>query len=323
MTIYERHLLALLIVIISSILIFTVPTTLGKKVDPILPLSVIVMISIYIVLAFEIFHRTAIALLGATILIAAAISLQTVSAEKSLDFIIHVMDFNTIGLLLGMMIIVAILGETGIFSWIAVKATELSKGNPWKLMVILCTFTAAVSAFVDNVTVVLLMAVTLTIFRILNRSPFPYVIGQTMCSNVGGAATLIGDPPNIIIGSAANIDFASFMVGMTPTIIITFDPSLMILRILFAKEFKSNFDANVLKEFKQKPLIKDYILLKKSFAILAAVIFLFTIQGILGIEVYLIAFGGAAFLLVISRLNVEKVLHEVDWSTFLFSQVCL
>jgi Na+/H+ antiporter NhaD/arsenite permease-like protein len=175
------------------------------------------------------------------------------------------------------------------------------------------------SAFIDNVTVVLLMVpVTLTIFRILNRSPFPYVIGQTMCSNIGGAATLIGDPPNIIIGSAANIDFNSFFLAMAPTIAITFVSSLFVLRFIFAKELNTSFDVGIVGKLKEEHLIKDKTLLKKSLAVLGAVIFFFTIQGIIGIEVSLIAFSGAALLLVITRMNVEKVLHEVDWSTLLF-----
>ena len=124
-------------------------------------------------------------------------------------------------------------------------------------MVILCTFTAIASAFVDNVTVVLLMVpVTLTIFRFLNRSPFPYVIGQTMCSNIGGAATLIGDPPNIIIGSAANIDFNSFLVGMGPTIVITFVSSLFILRFIFAKELNTRFDVRIIGGIKARTFDK-------------------------------------------------------------------
>jgi len=218
-----------------------------------------------------------------------------------------------------MMIIVAILGETGIFNWVAVKATQLSRGNPWRLMIILCTFTAIVSAFVDNVTVILLMVpVTLTIFRFLNRSPFPYIIGQTMSSNIGGAATLIGDPPNIIIGSAANIDFNSFIIGMGPTVAITFVSSLFVLRFLFASELKTGFDVKAIEKFQEENLVRDKNLLKKSLAILTAVIFFFTIQGIIGVEVSLIAFTGAAVLLVITRINVEKVLHEVDWSTLLF-----
>jgi Na+/H+ antiporter NhaD/arsenite permease-like protein len=315
----RKNVIGSLIIIIFSVLIFAIPQFLNKEINPILSLATIVMVSIYVVLSFDIIHRTAIAILGAAILVGLVIAFQVVVPHESLGFIIELIDFNTIGLLLGMMIIVAILGETGIFNWVAVKATEFSRGNPWRLMVILCTFTAIASAFVDNVTVILLMVpVTLTIFRFLNRSPFPYIIGQTMCSNIGGAATLIGDPPNIIIGSAANIDFNSFIVGMGPTIAITFVSSLFILRLIFAKELRVRFDVKVIEKSEQEHLIKDKNLLKKCLAILSVVIFLFTMQGLIGIEVSAIAFAGAAVLLVITKMNVEKVLHEVDWSTLLF-----
>ena len=315
----RKNLIASLLIIVFSILIFTIPLIFGKNLNVILSLSFVVLISIYIVLSFDIIHRTAVALLGAAVLIISVIALQVIVPQESLDFVIKLIDFNTIGLLLGMMIIVAILGETGVFSWVAVKATELSKGSPWRLMVILCTFTAIVSAFVDNVTVILLMIpVTLTIFRSLNRSPIPYVIGQTMCSNIGGASTLIGDPPNIIIGSAAGIDFTSFILGMGPTIVVTFVSSLFILRFLFAKELKTRFDANIIEDFKQNHLIKDKKLLKNSLVILAGVIFFFIIQGYIGIEVSLIAFAGAAILLVTTKINLERILHEIDWSTLLF-----
>lgn len=316
----KNHLIASLIIAVFSVLIFAIPSLfLGKQLDLVLSLSAIVMISIYVVLSFEIIHRTAIALLGAAILTASIIALHIITPEESLSYVIGLIDFNTIGLLLGMMIIVAILGETGVFSWVAVKATELSSGNPWRLMVILCAFTGIVSAFVDNVTVILLMIpVTLTIFKFLHRSPLPFVIGQTMCCNIGGASTLIGDPPNIIIGSAANIDFVSFIAGMAPTIIITFISSLFLLKWLFAKDLDTKFDVTVVEEIRLTHMIKDKLLLKKSLTLLAVVIFFFTIQGLIGIEVAVIALAGAAILLVISKGNVEKVLHEVDWSTLLF-----
>ncbi|CAN5656279.1 ArsB/NhaD family transporter [soil metagenome] len=315
----RKNLIGPLIIVVLCGLVFTIPPLFGKEINPILSVSAIVMISIYVILSFDLIHRTAIAVLGAAILIALVISLETIAPDQSLHFIIELIDFNTIGLLLGMMIIVAILAETGVFNWVAVKATELSGGNPWRLMIILCTFTAIVSAFVDNVTVILLMIpVTLTIFRFLNRSPFPYIIGQTMCSNIGGASTLIGDPPNIIIGSAANIDFNSFITGMGPSIAITFISSLFILRLFFATDLKKKFNVKEIEKFKQEHLIKDKNLLTKCIAILATVIFFFTIQGLIGIEVSIIAFAGAAVLLVISKINVEKVLHEVDWSTLLF-----
>jgi Na+/H+ antiporter NhaD/arsenite permease-like protein len=315
----RKNLIGSSIIITFCVLVFFVPFLFNKTIDPILSVSAIVMVSIYVILSFDLIHRTAIAILGAAILVGLVIAMHTVPAQETLHFITELIDFNTVGLLLAMMIIVAILAETGIFNWVAVKATEFSGGSPWRLMIILCTFTAIVSAFVDNVTVILLMVpVTLTIFRFLNRSPFPYIIGQTMCSNIGGASTLIGDPPNIIIGSAANIDFNSFVLGMGPTIAITFVSSLFILRFFFAEELKKRFNVKEIEKFKQEHLIKDKNLLMKCLAILSVVIFFFTIQGLIGVEVSLIAFAGAGILLVISRINVEKVIHEVDWSTLLF-----
>ena len=191
--------------------------------------------------------------------------LGIITPEDTLQFVIEVIDFNTIGLLLGMMIIVAILGETGIFHWIAIKASKISKGNLWKLMLILCTFTAVASMLVDNVTIILLMVpVTFSVFRILNVSSIPFIIAQVLASNIGGAATLIGDPPNIIIGSAANIDFISFIVNMGPTIAITFAVSLLLLRFIFRKELKMQVhNFRELMNADESALIKDKSVLKK------------------------------------------------------------
>lgn len=211
----KKHILSILIVTLFTIVIFTVPYLLEIKISPMILFSSIVMISIYVILSLEIIHRTSIAIFGALILLITSLLLGIIIPQDALHFVIEVIDFNTIGLLLGMMIIVAVLGETGIFNWVGVKAIRLSKGNLWKLMLILCVFTAVTSMFVDNVTIILLMVpVTLSIFRVLHISPLPFILGQTLSSNIGGAATLIGDPPNIIIGSAANIDFNSFFINM-------------------------------------------------------------------------------------------------------------
>ncbi|MGH9997770.1 MAG: SLC13 family permease, partial [Nitrososphaeraceae archaeon] len=192
--------------------------------------------------------------------------------------------------------------------------------NLWKLMIILCVFTAVTSMFVDNVTIILLMVpVTLSIFRSLKISPIPFILGQTLASNIGGAATLIGDPPNIIIGSAANIDFNSFFINMAPPIAVTFLLGIVLLKIIFRKELKTI--VNISGKFKaidEKSLIKDKSLLKSCLIILAGVIFFFVIQGSIGIEVSIIALGGAAILLIITRAHVEKVLQEVDWATLIF-----
>ena len=278
------------------------------------------MVSIYVILSFEIFHRTSIVIFGALILVIASLLAGSIHPNQTLHFVIDFIDFNTIGLLLGMMIIVAILGETGIFNWVGVKAIRLSRGNLWKLMIILCVFTAVTSMFVDNVTIILLMVpVTLTIFRALKISPVPFILGQTLSCNIGGAATLIGDPPNIIIGSAANIHFTSFFLNMAPPILVTFLLGMVLLKIIFRKELKTI--VNISGKFKaidEKSLIKDKSLLKSCLIILAGVIFFFVIHGAIRIDASIIALGGAAILLVITRARVEKVLQQVDWATLIF-----
>ena len=312
--------IGLVLIAVFAILILTIPKVIGKDISPILIVSSLILISVYIILSFEMIHRSAIALLGAIIVITAAISFGTIHAEESLEFIIKSIDFNTIGLLLGMMIIVAILGETGIFYWVGIKASKLSKGNLWKLMVILSTFTAIASMFIDNVSTVLLMVpVTLSVFRILEVSPIPFILAQALASNIGGAATLVGDPPNIMIGSAANIDFNSFIINMGPTIAVTFAASLLLFRLFFRKELKLQLhNLEELSKTNEADVLRNKGMLKKSVAVLVAVILLFFIQGILHVEVSIIALGGAAILLVITRVHVEKVLHEVDWSTLIF-----
>lgn len=255
----EKHILSILIVSLFGITIFMISHFFELKISPFILFSSIVMVSIYVILSFEIIHRTSIAIFGALILVIASLLLGIIPSQETLHFVIEVIDFNTIGLLLGMMIIVAILGETGIFNWVGFKAIRLSKGNLWKLMIILCVFTAITSMFVDNVTIILLMVpVTLSIFRALKISPIPFILGQTLASNIGGAATLIGDPPNIIIGSAANIDFNSFFINMAPPIIVTFLLGMVLLKIIFRKELKTII--NISGKFKvidEKSLIKD------------------------------------------------------------------
>jgi Na+/H+ antiporter NhaD/arsenite permease-like protein len=316
----EKHILSILIVTLFGITIFMVSHFFEVNISPFILFSSIVMVSIYVILSFEIIHRTSIAIFGALILVIASLLVGIIQPKETLHFVIEVIDFNTIGLLLGMMIIVAVLGETGVFNWVGVKAIRLSRGSLWKLMIILCVFTAITSMFVDNVTIILLMVpVTLSIFRSLKISPIPFILGQTLSSNIGGAATLIGDPPNIIIGSAANIDFNSFFINMAPPIFVTFLLGIVLLKIIFRKELKTIVTiSGKFKAIDEKSLIKDKSLLKSCIIVLAGVIFFFVIQGSIGIEVSVIALGGAAILLIITRAHVEKVLQEVDWATLIF-----
>lgn len=181
-------------------------------------------------------HRTSIALLGAILIVSCLILRGSIPSTTSFEFIVDAIDFYTIGLLLGMMTVVAILAESGVFQWVGIKATKMSGGNLWKLMLILCTFTAIVSMFIDNVTTILLMIpVTVSVFRTFRISPIPFILAQALASNIGGTATLIGDPPNIMIGSAANIDFNSFIIHMGPTVAVTFSVSLMLFKVFFKR----------------------------------------------------------------------------------------
>jgi Na+/H+ antiporter NhaD/arsenite permease-like protein len=336
----KKVLIGLVLIVVFAVLIFSIPQLIGKKnVAPVLSISALVLISIYIILSLEIIHRGSLALLGATIIVSAAIGFGALQPEESLDFIVEeAIDFNTIGLLLGMMVIVAILGETGVFYWVGIKATDLSKGNLWKLMLLLSTFTAVASMFIDNVTTILLMVpVTLSIVRILKVPPIPFILSQALVSNIGGSATLIGDPPNILIGSAANIEFNSFLIYMGPTVAIVFVASLLLLKFFFRKDLQikerqyehqraleaDNNDnrpylTSELMQPKEGSFIKDKSLLKKCMIVLVGVIALFSLQNIHHLEVSVIALGGAAILLVITRAHLEKILHEVDWSTLLF-----
>ena len=169
----EKHILSILIVTLFGITIFMVSHFFEINISPFILFSSIVMVSIYVILSFEIIHRTSIAIFGALILVIASLLVGIIQPKETLHFVIEVIDFNTIGLLLGMMIIVAVLGETGVFNWVGVKAIRLSRGSLWKLMIILCVFTAITSMFVDNVTIILLMVpVTLSIFRSLKVSRY-------------------------------------------------------------------------------------------------------------------------------------------------------
>jgi Na+/H+ antiporter NhaD/arsenite permease-like protein len=305
---------------ILSILIWLIPGVIGFDASVSLRLLAIVLLSIYIVLAFEIVHRTVIVLIAATIAIIIGITTGLFEAEKSFEFAIHSIDFNTIGLLLGMMVIVTILAETGIFQYIGIKMSKASKGNMWKLLVMMSVFTAVTSMFIDNVTTVLLMIpVTISIFKTFRMSPVPFILAQVLASNIGGTATLIGDPPNIMIGSAASIDFNTFLIHMGPTIGISLVVSLILFKVFFRKDLRTSpQNLEEIMSQDEKSFIKDRSLLAKSLLVLFGTIALFVIHGILHIEPSIIALGGAGVLLLISRTRPEKIFHEVDWSTLIF-----
>jgi Na+/H+ antiporter NhaD/arsenite permease-like protein len=194
------------------------------------------------------------------------------------------------------------------------------------LMLLLCSFTAVASMFIDNVTTILLMVpVTLSITRTLKVPAIPFILAQVLASNIGGAATLIGDPPNILIGSAASIDFNSFLIHMGLPIAIISVFGLLLLKLFFRRELradqiieKQSSVEELMERDEEAIIIENKGTLKKALIVLAGVIVLFSLQGLTHIEVSIVAIGGAAVLLVITRAPLDKILHEVDWPTLFF-----
>ena len=316
----NKQRVGLFVLAIVTVLFLVIPDLIGMEISISLRLTSLVLLAVYVLLSFEIVHRTTVAMVGAAVVILMGITTGLFDPSVSFEFAIAAIDFNTIGLLLGMMLIVAILGQTGIFEYLGIRMSKASKGNMWKLLVMFCLFTAIISMFIDNVTTVLLIVpITISVFRTLRISPVPFIIAQVLASNVGGTATLIGDPPNILIGSAANIDFTSFIINMGPTIAVSLLVSLFILKFMFRKELSQkphNFEELLSQD--EKVLIKDRSVLKKSLVVLGAVIVLFVIHGSLNIEPSIIALSGAGILMVLAKSRPEQILKSVDWSTLIF-----
>ncbi len=264
-------------------------------------------------IAGELAHRTVVALLGAAIIVAVGVVEQEAAATEFIDW-------NTIGLLAGMMIIVAILNKTGVFEYLAIKSAQWGGAKPGRILIILSIVTAFLSAFLDNVTTVILMVpVTFLIADALGVSPMPFLLAQVMASNIGGAATLIGDPPNILIGSAAGLSFADFVVNLTPVVLLTLPVALVFFYFVFRRELSSGKDASAtIRAMNARGAIRDTALLRKCLLVLGVVILGFFLHGILHLEAATIALFVAAALMLYARSDIEEVLREVEWPTLLF-----
>ena len=261
----------------------------------------------------ELANRTVVALLGAVVVIAFGVVEQS---EAAVEFI----DWNTIGLLAGMMIIVAVLDKTGIFEYLAIKSAKWGKARPGRILILLGAVTAFLPAFLDNVTTVILMVpVTFLIADALGVSPLPFLLAQVMASNVGGAATLIGDPPNILIGSAADLSFADFVVNLAPLVLLALPVVLGFFYLAFRRDLRPNKNAEAaIRALDAGGAIRNRVLLRKSLLVLGVVILGFFLHGLLHLEAATIALFGAAILMLYARSDVEEVLREVEWPTLLF-----
>jgi len=273
----------------------------------------IIFLAVYALIVSERIHRTVAALLGGFLVILLGI----VSQEEAFAAI----DFNVIFLLTGMMMIAAIVGETGLFQWLAIQAVKLGRHNPYRIMIMLALVTAVTSAFLDNVTVVVLMApVTIYVATNLRISPIPFLIAEVLASNIGGTATLIGDPPNILIGSAANIDFLTFAANLTPIILIILAVFIPLSYLVFRKDMQPTEEDGRphVGSLTTADIIKDRPLLIKSLVVIAGVLIGFVLHGFFHLEPATIAMAGATVLLLISRKEPEQVFHHVEWPSLFF-----
>ncbi|WP_199614877.1 ArsB/NhaD family transporter [Paenibacillus alkalitolerans] len=273
-----------------------------------------IFLVIYGLIISEKIHRTIVAMIGGILMVVLGI----VDQETA----IHHIDFNTLGLLVGMMIIVNISAETGIFKYIAIVSAKRAKGDPVRIMISLALITAVGSAFLDNVTTVLLMVpVTLSITRQLGINPLPYLITQILSSNIGGTATLIGDPPNIMIGSAVKeLTFMAFIVNLAPIAAIIMAVHIFIFRVLFRKQVQAAQERQQsIMELDEKEVLSDRKLLIKSMSALGITIIGFFLHQALHLESATVALAGAFLLLLLTGEHaMEEAFAKVEWMTIFF-----
>ena len=282
--------------------------------------SVGILIVAYFFIAIDRIPKVTVALLGATVTIVLGLLSQTKGLHGHLDpdYFINFIDFNVIFLLVSMMIIVHITAKSGIFNWLANELLKLTKGHPKGVLFMLGIFTAIASAFLDNVTtVILIMPVTFIIAKELDIDPVPLLITEILTSNIGGTATLIGDPPNIIIGSAAEFSFLDFVLELSGIVTLIFFVCIAILMFIFRKRLKTTQERrqNVMN-YDNSGTITDYPLMIRSVITLLFVIIGFVMHDFLHIQSYVVAMAGAAFLMIFEKP--KHVFNNVEWNTIFF-----
>ncbi|MBP3223424.1 MAG: ArsB/NhaD family transporter [Actinomycetaceae bacterium] len=240
------------------------------------------------------------------------------TTEKSGELGESLIDWNTLGVLLGMMLFVAVVKETGLFEFLAIHTAKMAKGNPWRVMMLFMVLTAILSAFLDNVTTVLLIGpMTFTICELLDEEVIPFFIFEILASNIGGTATLIGDPPNIMIGSQAHIGFADFLKYNGPVVVILMIVLIGIAYLMYGRKMTVNAEKQKLV-MELEPLVEHRSKMILSVVMLVVVVFAFMFHATLGVESSVVALSAAGFMLLLSGADVVKALHNVEWTTLVF-----
>lgn len=274
--------------------------------------AVAVFVVVMITIMTEKLHRSLAAITGAMIVLA----LHVMPFDAAMEHI----DFNTLGVLLGMMLFVSVVKLSGVFEFLAIKCARLAKGDPWKIMLLFVLLTAVLSAFLDNVTTVLLIGpMTLTVCKLLDVNPIPFFMTEILASNIGGTATLIGDPPNIMIGSAAGYSFFDFILYDAPAVAIILVAILGVFYALYGRKMNVDDEHKArIMELDEHAQIKNRRLLKQSVVMTALVVVGFMAHGALGLESCIIALGAAGIIMLISGESIEEALSNVEWTTLSF-----
>jgi Na+/H+ antiporter NhaD/arsenite permease-like protein len=283
--------------------------------------STAILIVTYAAIMTERVNRAIVALVGAGLMILTGVLTQQQALAGE--------DFNTLALLIGMMLLVAIARKSGMFQYLAIWSAKAAQGRPWAILALLTLVTALVSALLDNVTTVLLIApVTLVITEQLRVPPYPFLFTEILASNIGGTATLIGDPPNILIGSAAGLSFNDFVVNLTPVILLVLAAQLLVNHLIWGRALRVDEAARTrIMAFHPRQAITDWPLLRKSLFVIGLVILAFILARAIGLEAGSIALSGAALLLLLDNLGrpaeeqthrLNGVFSEVEWITIFF-----
>lgn len=285
-----------------------------------LVLSTSILIIAYIFIAWEKISKVTVAMIGAAITLILGLLSQSKGHDPVIDthYFINFVDFNVIFLLISMMIIVSIASKSGIFTWIANTLLKKTKGHPVLILLALGLFTAIASAFLDNVTtVILVVPVTFLAAKKLDVNPIPYLITEILTSNIGGTSTLIGDPPNIIIGSKAGFSFMDFLNELTGIVILILAVTLGILWFVFRKELVASQEKmDAVAKLDNSQTITDKKLAIRSTIVLLLVILGFVLHDVIHLESYVIALAGASFLMIFE--NPKRVLNGIEWNTIFF-----
>lgn len=275
-------------------------------------ISVIIFVIVMIVIITEKINRAVVAVGGAVLLFITGV----LTVDSGAEYI----DYNTIGVLVGMMLFVSVVKNSGLFEYMAIKAAKVAKGSPAKMMVIFVVITAVLSCMLDNVTTVLLIGpMTFAITRELEINPVPYIITQILASNIGGTATLIGDPPNIMIGSAAGLTFMDFIANNGIIIAVVLAVTILCFLFIFRKDFSiSSHHISRVMAMDERELIKDRALLHKSVVMIVLVALGFIFHGNLGVDSSVIALAAAIIMMIIGRQPAEDTILDVEWTTIIF-----